>query len=152
MKTFSTNAIIKVPGDGFRAGNQRVKKNWTMICMYIYKITWPVRELYISRTWITVSKQGNPFGISCVIINRFLRYMFSYRWIIDFLLDRFQRVKLAEDCYSEWDPVPSGVPQGTKLGLSSYDKWFGYQQCQFMDVCRWNYGCRSCLLRTTQRY
>ena len=26
-----------------------------------------------------------------------------------------QRVKLSSDCYSEWGPVPSGVPQGTKL-------------------------------------
>ena len=23
-------------------------------------------------------------------------------WIIDFLTDRFQRVKLADDCFSEW--------------------------------------------------
>ena len=29
---------------------------------------------------------------------------------------RTQRVKLARNCYSEWGPVPSGVPQGTKLG------------------------------------
>lgn len=37
-------------------------------------------------------------------------------WIIDFLTDRFQRIKLADDCFSEWESVPSGVPQGTKLG------------------------------------
>ena len=37
-------------------------------------------------------------------------------WIIDFLSNRIQRVKLPEDCYSEWGSVPSGVPQGTKLG------------------------------------
>ena len=37
-------------------------------------------------------------------------------WIIDFLSDRSQRIKLAKGCYSEWGPVPSGVPQGTKLG------------------------------------
>jgi len=37
-------------------------------------------------------------------------------WIIDFLSDRFQRVKLSQGCYSEWGRVPSGVPQGTKLG------------------------------------
>ena len=37
-------------------------------------------------------------------------------WIIDFLSHRTQRVKLANGCYSEWGAVPSGVPQGTKLG------------------------------------
>ena len=30
-------------------------------------------------------------------------------WIIDFLTKRFQRIKLTDDCYSEWDMVPSGV-------------------------------------------
>ena len=34
----------------------------------------------------------------------------------DFLSNRFQRVKLSNDCFSEWGAVPSGVPQGTKLG------------------------------------
>ena len=37
-------------------------------------------------------------------------------WIIDFLTDRTQRVKLGEDCLSEWRKVLAGVPQGTKLG------------------------------------
>ena len=37
-------------------------------------------------------------------------------WITDFLTNRFQRIKLTDNCYSEWDMVPSGVPQGTKLG------------------------------------
>ena len=36
-------------------------------------------------------------------------------WIIDFLSDRSQRIKLSEGCYSEWGSVPSGVPLGTKL-------------------------------------
>ena len=38
------------------------------------------------------------------------------RWVCDFLSNRFQRVKLSDDCFSEWGAVPSGVPQGTKLG------------------------------------
>ena len=37
-------------------------------------------------------------------------------WIIYFLLNRKQRVKLCQDCVSEWGSVPAGVPQGTKLG------------------------------------
>ena len=37
-------------------------------------------------------------------------------WIIDFLSNRSQRIKLSEGCYSEWGSVPSEVPQGTKLG------------------------------------
>ena len=36
-------------------------------------------------------------------------------WIIDFLTDRKQRVKLGEGCLSEWRNVPAGVPLGTKL-------------------------------------
>ena len=38
------------------------------------------------------------------------------RWVCDFLSNRLQRVKLSNDCFSEWGAVPSGVPQGTKLG------------------------------------
>ena len=37
-------------------------------------------------------------------------------WIIDFLTDRTQRVKLGEDCLSEWRNAPAGVPQRIKLG------------------------------------
>lgn len=37
-------------------------------------------------------------------------------WIIDFLMNRKQRIKLANDCHQEWSSVPAEVPQGTKLG------------------------------------
>ena len=30
-------------------------------------------------------------------------------------MDRRQRVKLAQDCFSEWRYISAGVPQGTKL-------------------------------------
>ncbi|XP_068750820.1 uncharacterized protein [Montipora capricornis] len=36
-------------------------------------------------------------------------------WILDFLTNRTQRVKLSCDCLSEWRAVPAGVPLGTKL-------------------------------------
>ncbi len=35
-------------------------------------------------------------------------------WVVDFLMNRLQRVKLS-NAYSDWESVPSGVPQGTKL-------------------------------------
>ena len=41
-------------------------------------------------------------------------------WILDFLTNRRQRVKLSCDCVSEWLAVPAGVPQGTKLGPWSF--------------------------------
>ena len=37
-------------------------------------------------------------------------------WVISFLSCRLRRVKLGLDCFSEWRTVPSGVPQGIKLG------------------------------------
>ena len=42
-------------------------------------------------------------------------------WIKDFLTCR-KRVKLNQDCYSEWEPVTAGVAQGTKLGLWLFTK------------------------------
>ena len=37
-------------------------------------------------------------------------------WILDFLTNRRQRLKLSRDCVSEWRAVPAGVLQETKLG------------------------------------
>ena len=43
-----------------------------------------------------------PYGTTC--------------WVIDFLKNRQQRVKLERECMSEWRNTPAGIPQGTKLG------------------------------------
>ena len=54
-----------------------------------------------------------------ILVEKISEYTIPRRiicWIVDFLMDRKQRVKLSNDCYSEWGAVPAGVPQGTKLG------------------------------------
>ena len=55
---------------------------------------------------ILVRKLRNQCKLPASIIN----------WIIDFLSDRSQRIKFASECFSEWGPVPAGLPQPTKLG------------------------------------
>ena len=34
----------------------------------------------------------------------------------EFLRSRYQRVKLKSDCFSDFKPVPAGIPQGTRIG------------------------------------
>ena len=54
-----------------------------------------------------------------LLLNKLATYdipQWVFEWITDFLTHRKQRVKLSQGCYSEWDLVPAGVPQGTKLG------------------------------------
>ena len=50
-------------------------------------------------------------------VSLFSRPLFVKRWVIDFLMNRQQRVKLTRDCLSEWADIPSGVPHGTKVLL-----------------------------------
>jgi hypothetical protein len=54
-----------------------------------------------------------------LLLNKLATYdipQWTLEWITDFLTCRKQRVKLSADCYSEWELIPAGVPQGTKLG------------------------------------
>lgn len=51
-----------------------------------------------------------------------LQKMMSYNiprhalaWITDFLTDRKQRVKINNDCFSQWGDITAGVLQGTKV-------------------------------------
>ena len=37
-------------------------------------------------------------------------------WIVDFLTNRQQRIKITDNLFSQWRHVPAGVPQGSKLG------------------------------------
>jgi len=55
---------------------------------------------------ILVRKMRNQSKLPASIVN----------WINEFLSDRSQRIKFVSECFSEWGPVPAGVPQGIKLG------------------------------------
>ena len=47
-------------------------------------------------------------------------------WVADFLRDRYQRVELNFDCFSDFKPVPAGIPKGTRdwpTALFGYDQW-----------------------------
>ena len=55
-----------------------------------------------------------------LLLNKLATYdipQWVLEWITDFVTHRKQRVKLSQDCFSEWELVPAGVPQGPKLGL-----------------------------------
>ena len=54
-----------------------------------------------------------------ILVRKLRTYNFheqTVHWIVDFLTDLMQRVKIGQDFYSEWASVPVGVTQGTKLG------------------------------------
>ena len=61
-------------------------------------------------------------------------------WILDFLTNRRQRVKLSCDCLSKWRAVPAGVPQGPNLGpwLFLIMIWV-WRKYEHLEVCRWYY-------------
>lgn len=40
-------------------------------------------------------------------------------WIIDFLRERFKRVEISSENYSNFKLVPAGIPQGKKIDLTT---------------------------------
>ena len=74
-----------------------------------------------SRTRVILFDYQKAFDLIYhrILVNKLLQIDLPrsiINWIIDFLSDRFQRLKLSQGRFSEWGRVPSGVPQGTKLG------------------------------------
>lgn len=83
-----------------------------------------------------ISSDGNEAAIRVVLFdfrkafdlidhNILLRKLSDYDipnyilcWITEFLLDRRQRVKLAQDCFSEWRSVPAGVLRGQNRAVA----------------------------------
>ena len=81
----------------------------------------PSYNLITIESQATVPKISTvkPAASSQYVVRKLLDYDIPNHilcWIFYFLSDRRQRVKLAEDCFSEWRYIPAGVPQGTKLG------------------------------------
>ena len=55
----------------------------------------------------------------CILVDKQVSFDIQHsiiEWIVDFLKDRKQRVKLSQDCFSEWGTVEAGVPRGKNLG------------------------------------
>ena len=93
----------------------------TTFCLLDMLHTWlshlDTQNKYIRVCFLEFSKIFNRIGFNILINNLIdlgiIRSLIA--WIINFLTDRRQRVKICRSI-SNWLPVNAGVPQGTKLG------------------------------------
>ena len=73
----------------------------------------------------------------------------TFQWIADFLTDRKQRVKLSQGCISEWEKVPAGVLQGTKLGPWLFVVMINDLNLESVDL--WKYVDDTTIAETVQK-
>ena len=86
----------------------------------ISKLTWPSKAV----ASVFIRTRSSIFIAFDLIDHHVLaQKLFSYDfpkwimcWILHFVTNRRQRVKLSSDCVWEWRAVQAGVPQGTKVG------------------------------------
>ena len=74
------------------------------------------QELISMLHFLNASTDGNGATTRVVMLFDYKIPQWVLEWITDFLTRRKQRSKLSQDCFSEWELVPAGVQQGTKLG------------------------------------
>ena len=79
---------------------------------FSFSFDWGFIEEFFEH-WIIFSKKYHFFVL---VMSGISNNWFCVSLIELISTDRNQRIKLANDCYSEWRAVPSGVPQGCKLG------------------------------------
>ena len=58
-------------------------------------------------------------------------------WILDFLSNLKQRVKMSNDCFSKWGVLRAGVLKGTKLGAWLFFMMFNDVKISNLDL--WKY-------------
>ena len=70
-------------------------------------------DLVDHNVWIAklFSLEIKPMVVNWIELN-----WIELNWIADFLRGRSQRVKLNSDCFSDFEILPAGIPQGTKIG------------------------------------
>lgn len=97
QKAFALNQFFSIPESSTK------QALISMVC------TWAQARMGLDKRWEScfwIRKRIFALHIACGVAS----------WVGDSLFDRHQQVKLSSDCFSEWGSVPSGVPQGTKLG------------------------------------